>query len=273
MDGTPKALREQTERVMAALRRTPGTRDVRPAWGERAPSLRLVLDEERVAQLGLSPQAIAQAVQSLLSGAAATQLREGERLVDVVLRAPASERHTLGDLGDLTVITAAGPVALAQVARLEPVMEESILWRCNREPFLTVRAEIMPGVQAPDITARAAPRIDALRAEMPIGMRIETGGATEESAKANASLFALFPALFPAIIAVNLLNLMVQQRHFGRTTLVVATAPLGIPGTAATLLVVPAFNSLALPRRWAVQEPSIVPKAPRNFIRQPQTVK
>jgi multidrug efflux pump subunit AcrB len=95
-----------------------------------------------------------------------------------------------------------------------------------------VRAEIAPGLQAPDVTAAALPRMDALRASLPVGMRIETGGAAEESAKANASLFALFPVM----IAAMLLILMVQLRHFGRTALVVATAPLGIPGAAAALL-------------------------------------
>jgi multidrug efflux pump subunit AcrB len=59
-----------------------------------------------------------------------------------------------------------------------------------------------------------------------------TGGATEESAKANAALFSLFPLM----IGVMLLLLMVQLRHFGRVGLVVATAPLGIPGAAAALL-------------------------------------
>jgi multidrug efflux pump subunit AcrB len=232
--GTPEALREQAEHVMAALRATPGAQDVQLAWGERAPSLRLVLDRDRVVQLGLSPQAVAQSMQALLSGATATQLREGERLLDVVLRAPAAERLALQDLADLTLVTAAGPVPLGQVARLEPVMEEPILWRRNRDAFLTVRAEVAPGLQAPDVTAAAMPRIDALRASLPVGMRIEAGGAAEESGKANASLFALFPAM----IAVMLLILMVQLRHFGRTALVVATAPLGIPGAAAALLLV-----------------------------------
>uniref|UniRef100_UPI0022EADF09 efflux RND transporter permease subunit n=1 Tax=Falsiroseomonas oryzae TaxID=2766473 RepID=UPI0022EADF09 len=230
--GTPEQLRDVAENVMAALRATPGTRDVQLAWGERAPSLRLALDHDRVAQLGLSPEAVAQSVQALLSGTTATRLREGERLVDVVLRAPAGERGALAALGDLNIVTAAGPVPLAQVARLEPAMEEPILWRRNREPFLAVRAEIAPGLQAPDVTAAALSRIDAIARGLPVGMRIETGGAAEESAKANASLFALFPAM----VAAMLLILMVQLRHFGRTALVVATAPLGIPGAAAALL-------------------------------------
>jgi multidrug efflux pump subunit AcrB len=230
--GDADALRRAAEDVMAALRAVPGTRDVQLAWGERAPSLRLVLDQDRVAQLGLSPQAVAQSMQALVSGVTGTQLREGSRLVDVVLRAPAAERLGLSDIADLTLVTAAGPVPLGQVARLEPVMEEPILWRRNREAFLTVRADVAPGLQPPDVTAAALPRMAELAARLPVGMRIEAGGAAEEAAKANASLFALFPAM----VAVMLLILMVQLRHFGRMALVVATAPLGIPGAAAALL-------------------------------------
>ncbi|NKC30044.1 efflux RND transporter permease subunit [Falsiroseomonas selenitidurans] len=230
--GEPAALRLAAEQVMEGLRATPGTRDVQLAWGERAPAMRLVLDEARVAQLGLSPQAVAQSMQALVSGVTATQLREGARLVDVVLRAPAAERLGLSSLADLTLVTAAGPVPLGQVARLEPVMEEPILWRRNREAFLTVRADVAPGLQPPDVTAAALPRMREIEARLPVGMRIETGGAAEESGKANASLFALFPAM----VAVMLVILMVQLRSFGQVALVMATAPLGIPGAAAALL-------------------------------------
>ncbi|GAA0568168.1 efflux RND transporter permease subunit [Craurococcus roseus] len=227
-----EALRRAADDVMGALRATPGTRDVQFSWGERAPAMRIALDRERLAQLGLSPASVAQSLQALLSGTTATQLREGNRLVDVVVRAPAAERLGLGAIGDLTVSTPAGAVPLSQLARLEPVMEEPILWRRNREPFLTVRADVAEGLQGPDVTMAALQRIEALRAALPPGVRIVTGGAVEESAKANAALYALFPVMVGAM----LLLLMWQLRHFGRTALVLATAPLGIPGAAAALL-------------------------------------
>ncbi|RAI60217.1 efflux RND transporter permease subunit [Roseicella frigidaeris] len=225
-------LRRVADEVAAALRATPGTRDVQLAWGERAPGLRIVLDPERLAQLGLSPAGVAQALQGLLSGTTATQLREGNRLVDVVVRTPAAERLALASFADLTLPTPAGAVPLAQLARLEPVMEEPILWRRNRELFLTIRADVADGLQGPDVTAAALPRLEALQARLPRGVRIVTGGATEESAKANAALYALFPAMLGAM----LLLLMWQLRHAGRTLLVLATAPLGLPGAAAALL-------------------------------------
>ncbi|MFN6954731.1 MAG: efflux RND transporter permease subunit [Acetobacteraceae bacterium] len=228
----PVELRRIADEAAALLRATPGTRNVQLAWSERMPTLRAELDADRIAQLGLSPQAVSTGLAMLLGGQTATQLREGNRLVDVVLRAPAGERASLEGLTDLTLLGPAGPVPLSQVARLVPVMEEPILWRRNREGFLTVRAEILPGFQAPDVTRAAEPAIRALAASLPPGYRIETGGASEEAAKANASLFALMPVM----VAVMLLLLMLSLRHVGRAALVFATAPLGIPGAAAALL-------------------------------------
>lgn len=228
----PLVLRRIADEALAALRATPGTRDAQLAWGERMPTLRVALEEERLAQLGMTPQQVAQSLQALLSGTAATQLREGNRAVEVLLRTPAEERLALSALGDISIATPAGAVPLAQLARLEPAMEEPILWRRNREPYLTVRADVVDGLQAPDVTAAAQPRMEAIRATLPPGYRLVTGGATEESGKANAALFSLFPVM----VAAMLLLLVVQLRHFGRTALVLATAPLGIPGAAAALL-------------------------------------
>jgi len=239
----PAALRVAGEEVLAVMRATPGTRDASVSWGERAPNLRLELDRARVAELGLSPAQVASSLQLLLTGVTATQHREGNRLVDVVLRAPAAERLTTDTLADLSLATPAGPVPLSQVARLVPEAEEPILFRRNREAYITIRADVLPGLQAPDVSAAVAARLGPVEAALPVGLRIEAGGAAEESAKANAALFAMFPLM----VAAMLVLLMAQLRHFGRTALVFVTAPLGIPGAAFALLAMDApFGFVAL---------------------------
>jgi multidrug efflux pump len=239
----PAALRQAADQVMAVMRATPGTRDVSLSWGERAPNLRLELDRARVAELGLSPAQVASSLQLLLTGVTATQHREGNRLVDVVLRAPAGERLTTETLADLSLATPAGPVPLSQVARLVPEAEEPILFRRNREAYITVRADVLDGLQGPDVSAQVAARLGPVTRALPVGLRLEPGGAAEESGKANAALFAMFPLM----VAAMLVLLMAQLRHFGRTALVFATAPLGIPGAAFALLVMGApFGFVAL---------------------------
>ena len=229
------------DQVLAVMRTTPGTVDAQLAWSDRAASVRLALDLARIRQLGTTPADIADNLQTLLSGRVATRIRDRTKLVDVVLRA--EEHLDLDRLPDLSVQTEAGPLRLNQIARLVPQTEEPILWRRDRKPFLTVQADIQDGLQAPDVTAAVLTRLAPIRAALPSGYRIETGGAAEESAKANASLAAVAPLMFGAI----LLLLMVQLQSLKQVLLVLATAPLGLIGAAAALLVADApFGFVAL---------------------------
>jgi multidrug efflux pump subunit AcrB len=225
------SVRQAADQVLDALRGTPGARDAQLAWGERAPSVRLELDQARVAQLGLNPGDIARSLQALLSGQVATSLRQGSKLVDVVLRAVPSERLDLARLAELSLPTDAGPVALGQVARVVAQAEEPILWRRDREPYLSVRAEVQDGLQAPDVTAAARARIALIA--LPAGVRVETGGAAEEAAKANGALLGVFPLM----AATMLLLLMIQLQNLPRALMVLATAPLGLIGAVLALLV------------------------------------
>jgi multidrug efflux pump len=72
----------------------------------------------------------------------------------------------------------------AQVASIRYAFEQGLVWRRNREPAITVRGQIHDTrIQAPTVTAEIAPRLEPIRAKLPAGYRIETGGAVEESAK------------------------------------------------------------------------------------------
>ena len=151
----------------------------------------------------------------------------------VVARAIPEERLGLGSFEDLTIPTRSGAaVPISQVAWVHYEFEEPILWRRNRDVVLTVRSDIAPTVQAPDVTAQIKPAIDEIAATLPPGMRIEVGGAVEESAKANAALFKIFPLMFLAMLTI----LMVQLHRFSTLFLVLSTAPLGLIGASFSLL-------------------------------------
>jgi len=234
-------VRAAADMVLDTLRRVPGTRDAQLAWSERAPSVRLELDRARARQLGLSPNAISQTLATLVSGGKATQARDRTKLIDVILRADAAERLDLARLPDLMLSTGNGWVPLGQVARLVPSSEEPILWRRDRQSYLTVESDVQDGLQAPDVTAAAWPAIQALA--LPEGVRVEVGGAAEESAKANGALAAVMPLSLGAM----LLLLMIQLQNIPRMLLVLATMPLGIIGAVAALLLADApFGFVAL---------------------------
>jgi multidrug efflux pump len=201
-------------------------------WNERAPAVRLVVDQDRARLMGLTPQEVASRLQMMISGLTVTSLRDGIDRVDVIARAKAEERGDLGRLADMVIFSRNGAsVPVAQIAHISYEHEEPIFWRRNRDMLITVRADVRDGVQAPDVTSRIWPRLAQLRASLPAGYRIEMGGAIEESSKANASLAAVFPVM----ILVMLVIVIVQLQDFTRLGLVMMSAPLGLIGASLAL--------------------------------------
>jgi multidrug efflux pump subunit AcrB len=243
--GPDKAqVREIAYRVRDAVRQSPLVRDTQLDWNEQVRSVQVHVDQDKARLLGLSSADIQGLVQTALDGAPATQIRRGEELVDVVVRATPDERKRIGQLGDLQVFTRNGQtVPLSQLARVEPSFEEPVLWRRNRDMALTVRSDVVDGVQGPYATAQIRPSLKPIIDSLPVGYRIEEGGAIEESDKANEALFAVFPAMF----AVMLTLLMIQLQSFSRLFMVFMTAPLALIGVVPALLLFQApFGFVAL---------------------------
>ena len=243
--GPDKAqVREIAYRVRDAVRRSPLVRDTQLDWDEQVRTVQVHVDQDKARLLGLSTADIQGLVQTTLDGVPVTQIRRGEELVDVVVRASPEERQGLGRLGDLQVFTRSGAaVPLSQLARIEPGFEEPVLWRRNRDMTLTVRSDVADGVQGPYATAQIRPSLQPIVDSLPPGYRIEEGGAIEESDKANQALFAVFPAMF----AVMLTLLMIQLQSFSRLFMVFLTGPLALIGVVPALLLFQApFGFVAL---------------------------
>jgi multidrug efflux pump len=234
MGPDPDTVREIAGRVRDTVRADTRTRDVNLQWGNLTKAVRLDIDQDRVRALGLTPVEIAETMQTLLSGRTVTQVREGTELVDVVVRAIPEERAAAERLGDLTIRTASGQsVPLAQVAQVVPVLEDGLIWRRNRDVNLIVRADVVEGVQAPGVSGAINPKLDAIRAALPSGYKIEMGGEVEESAKGGISIAKLLPLMLGVWLAL----LMVQLQSFSRVVMVLLTAPLGMIGITLTLLI------------------------------------
>jgi len=229
-------VRRIAEQVRTAIAGSPMLRDVQFDWNEMARTVRLTIDYDKARVAGLAPADVAGAVQTIFSGAPVTQIRDREELVDVVVRAPEGERKRLEDLGSIALNTPNGPVPLSQIAKLSYELEEPVLWRRNRAMVLTVRADVVDGIQGPAAMAWLRPAVKPVIDALPPGYRIEEGGPIEESAKSNKALFAVFPAMFLVTLAL----LMIQLQHFGRMAMVFMTWPLGLIGVVPALLL---FNA------------------------------
>ncbi len=227
-----KTVREIAYKVRDIMKENPNVKEPQLDWNEQSPYLKLVVDQDRARALGLTPQDVSQALAMLISGAQVTTIRDGIEKVGVVARAVPSERLDLARVGDLTVTSTNGvAVPLQQIAKIEYSHEEPILWRRNRDMAITVRADVKDGVQAPDVTNQIWPKLQDIRDHLEPAYRIEAGGAFEESAKGNKSIFVLFPLM----VIVMLTLLMIQLQSFSRLFLVFLTAPLGIVGASLGL--------------------------------------
>ena len=230
-------LRATAEKVAAVLRADSALSNVNFDWNERSKVIRLEIDQDRARALNVSTQDLANFLQTSINGASVTFLRDRDRLVEVLFRGAESERVQLSQLHNLSVPTRSGrSVPITQIAKISYDFEEGIIWRRDRLPTITVRADILDaGVQAATVTARVNPKMDEIRARLPEGFRLEVGGAVEESAKGGNSVAAGFP-----LMLITMLTLLMLQLHsIQRMILVVLTAPLGLIGVTVFLL---AFN-------------------------------
>ena len=236
-------LRENAESISTLMRAHPNLRNVNFDWNDRVKAVRVEIDQARARALGVSSQDVALTLQGWLVGATVTQFRENDQLIDVVWRAGAeraangpefADPRTLSRLPDLDVVSAGGRhIPLAQVARLVPVLEEGLIWRRDRMPTITVRADIVGSMQPQAASALLDQQLGSLRAKLPPGFRIEMGGSTEESAKGEDSIKAAVPLMIVGVITL----LMIQLQSISRTIMVLLTAPLGLIGVTLALLV------------------------------------
>jgi len=227
---TVRKIARETAEVM---RQDPATRDVQFDWDEPTKVIRLIIDQDKARLLGVSSQDVAAFLNSSLSGTNVTYFRERDKQIEVLLRGAAEERAKMSFLKDLALPSRNGKaVPITQIADLRYELEEGVVWRRNRLPTVTVRSDVTGEAQGPDVTARLNPRLDALRATLPLGYRIEAGGAFEDSAKGQKSIIAGVPLL----VIVVLTLLMIQLKSFARMAMVVLTAPLGLIGVTLGLL-------------------------------------
>jgi multidrug efflux pump len=230
---TPEAARAAAFRTAEVIGQNPNTRSINFDWNEPMKSLRIQVDQDKVRQLGVSSASLADALNAVATGTNVTEVRDSIYLVDVVARAPYTQRTSLQTLRDLQVSLDNGKtIPLSQVATIGYGLEPPVIWRRDLLPTITIQADTVPGIEAKTVVNQLAPTIAALARTLPAGARIAVGGTVEESAKGLSSVVAVFPLMIILMLTI----LMVQLQSFQKTFLVVSVAPLGLIGVVLALL-------------------------------------
>lgn len=220
--------------VRAKVEQYPGVTNVNYDWDEPTRAIRLEIDQNRARALGVSSQMLSQFLYSTISGAELTTFREGNQLIQVNLRAPADQRLDVAAIGSLMVPTTSGKsVPVSQIADVREEFVDGIIWHRNREPTVTVRADLKDGEAAVTAVNNILKTVNPLRESLPYGYHIDIGGTVEDSGRGQDSIKVGVPLFLFAVFTL----LMIQLRSFSRSFMVLLTAPLGLIGVTLFLLV------------------------------------
>ena len=233
----PAVLRQRADEVKTVMRANTHMIGVNDNWNESVKAVRLEIDQEKARALGVSSQSIAQAARTMFTGTTVGQYREGDRLIDIVLRQTQDERDTISGIANAYLPTASGrSIPLTQIAQPVFSWEPGVMWRSGRDYAITVQGDLVEGMQGATITEQLLPELRTLEARWQAtggnGVRIEVAGAVEESSKGSSSIVAGVPIMLFIVFTL----LMLQLHSFSRSMLVFLTGPLGIAGVAGALL-------------------------------------
>jgi multidrug efflux pump subunit AcrB len=221
-------------RLAQAIATNPQVAHVNFEWIEPARQVRIRVDQNEARLLGLSSQALAGVLNTVISGTSVTQVRDDIYLVDVVVRATDEQRVSLATLRTVQVPLPSGrTVPLSQFATFEHEQEQPLVWRRDRVPTLTVQADVPRGVLPVTVVNALSPTVAAVAKDLPRSYKIAVGGTVEDSQKAQASIVAVVPAMLLIMLTV----LMLHLRSFQRVFLVLTVGPLGLIGVVSALLV------------------------------------
>lgn len=227
----PEQLDELGRRVADAMADVPGLVDVVPEQTVGVPQLRVDVDRERAARLGLSAADVSEAAELAWGGqVVGTVLRGGRRTYPVRVRLAPDERREIGDLRRLRLPTPGGEtVRLDRVASVEVARGLALVRRENGQRRTQVRAGL-EGIGLDEAVDRLDRRLDEL--SLPEGVRVEYGGTYRQQQSLERTM------LLASGVAVLLIFVLLQAGFDSAVLalLVLATIPLALIGGVAALL-------------------------------------
>ena len=227
-------LKEQADQLMAALRKIPGTVDIKQDWNNRVFTARADVDQARARRVGVTSKDVADSLDFFVDGATTTDYHQGNVQIPIVGRGVLAERDSPESLRTLGIRSASGgSVPLNQVADVYTVGELDRIMRYNQERTITVSAKNQV-LKASEIFAGIKPTLDGM--DFPKNHFWKVGGELEDAARAMKNLVKWMLPCFGGIIFL----LVWQFNSIRRAAIIILTMPLVIVGSVVGLLVMKA---------------------------------
>ncbi len=202
-------------------------------WNEPGKVLRIDIAQDKARQFGLSSEDVAKVMNSIVSGAAVSQVKDDIYLINIVGRAVGSERGSPETLLNLQITTPSGTsIPLLAFATVRYELEQPLIWSRDRIPTLTLKASVRGSMQPTDLVAKLKPQVDKFADSLPQGYTLQTGGTVEQSAKAQGPIAKVVPLMLFLMATFLMIQLQSVQKMF----LVVSVAPLGLIGVVLALV-------------------------------------
>jgi HAE1 family hydrophobic/amphiphilic exporter-1 len=213
------------------MERAEGVTDVRISRREGRPEQNIGFDREKISNLGLSVQEVAQAIQTSVGGSRAGNFRVGGDEFPIVVRLRAEDRLTTRDLDNIAVETASGQVIpVSSLVVNERGRGPTSIQRVNGQRVMFISANLEEGVALGDAVERI--QADLGQMALPEGFAITFGGEYLEQQKAQQDFIL-------AILMALILIYMVMAGQFERfidPLIVMFSVPVAIVGVVPTLL-------------------------------------
>lgn len=221
-----------TERVAAALSELPELADVSTTLEPGHPELRVRLDRDRAAAMGLSAEALGQTLRRQLRGEVLGQLRQDEERIDIRLRSHESGRDRIGEVGALRMRTSTGEsVPVSALAQVELGQGPAAIHRFENSRAARVSAKV-PAVDLASALATVRETLDEVRPELPGGAVAELSGQEKDMKTSFDSLrLALALAVFLVLVVMAM-----QFESLKQPFVILLSVPLGAIGVVLTLV-------------------------------------
>ena len=225
-------LDEYSNKLVERIKQDQNFRDADRSLQLSSPEVRIIIDRQRAADLGVKAGDVAQALNTLAAGARVTTFSEGSDQYDVVVRAGEEFRRTRENLSNFTVASASGGVVgLEKLVRLEEGESPASIDRLNRQRQVTVSASLAPN--GSESAALASIQRYAQELNMEAGYRTGVTGQSKELQRANRSFMLAFLLSFVFMYLI----LAAQFESFIHPVTILLTLPLSIPFALLSTLI------------------------------------